>query len=124
MRISARRRAPRPKACGHWCRSGGGRYRLADLDPIGTRALPIVEHHAVRLDEVTDLGCAHPEHLVKDRHDYAEGVVAEDRGLGDPCQVSVLGCRDCEPIGVIDVQHDVDVRAPIAHVDDAVGSYA
>ena len=64
---------------------GGVRNRLADLDPIGACALPIVQHHAVRLDEGTDLGRAHLEYLVKDRHNNAEGIVAENGGLCDPC---------------------------------------
>src|SRR5215468_1322669 len=101
--------------------AGHIRGRLSDLHAIGARALPIMEHHSVRLDESPDLRRSHSEDLVKDRHQDTEGVVTQNRGLGDARKMAILGRRDGEPLGVIDVQHDVYVRAPISDIDDAIG---
>jgi hypothetical protein len=80
-----------------------------------------VEQHAVRLDEGADLRRTHPEHLVKYRDEDAEGVIAQDGRPRDAREVAILGHGNREAVGIIDVQHDVHVRAPVPHVDDAVG---
>src|SRR5215472_17283976 len=78
-------------ACRH---SGGGRTHRADFHPDCARSLPVVQYQPVRLDECTDLCRAHSEHLVKDRHQDAEGVIAQYGGPGDSRKMAVLGRRN------------------------------
>src|SRR5664280_1017260 len=63
-----------------------------------------------------------PAHyLFQDGNEDGQGAVADHGTLGDGRQVLVLGNGNGETIAPIHVQHNVDVGAAIAHIDDAIG---
>src|SRR5207248_5095498 len=53
-------------------------------------------------------------------HQHAQGVVAQNRAFGDLGNVPGLGDSNRETVPMVHVQHDVDVRAAVADVNNPV----
>src|ERR1700737_2258939 len=68
----------------------------------------------------SDLAHIVPDNLLEDRHQDTEGVVADDRALRYLSNIFGLGRGNREAAAVVYVKHDVDIRAAVANVEDAV----
>ena len=74
----------------------------------------------MRFEKRPDLARIVPNNLLEDRHQYAEGVVADDRPLRYLSNILGLGRSNREATAMVYVKHDVDIRAAVANVDDVV----
>ena len=102
------------------------RYRqrwlpIADLYAIGPRLVPGLERQSMSLDELPYGARALVEDPVERRHHDTEGVT-EDAAARDARELPVVRDGYGEAVMVVDVQHDMDVRAAIADVDHTIRS--
>src|ERR1700686_1312568 len=108
-----------PSRSGHGLR--GDQELLGDRHAIGSFLFPFLEFQSIGLEQ-----CPHPpdppvENLVQQGNHDAERVVAENGAVRNPRQLLILGDRDGEPFAAVDVKHDMDVRAPVTHINCAIG---
>src|SRR6185437_6509220 len=93
---------------------------FADHHTVGPRSLPTVEREPVGLEEAADFRGADAEHLIENRNENTAGVVTEDGASSDARELLVLRYRDREALPIVDMKHDVNVRAAVSHIDDPV----
>src|SRR6185295_13679827 len=95
--------------------------RSEDVNAIGPVSLPVVKHQPVRFEERSNLRFAQSQHLIENRHDDAECALTQHGATSDARKLAVRRNGDGEPVTVVYMVHDVNVRAAVAHIDDAIG---
>src|SRR6202158_300976 len=129
-RSTTRRRRPLPPIRDNrpqeWpSRSGHGlrvdQELLGDSHAICSCLFPFLEFQSIGLAQCPDPPDPPVENLVQQGNHDAERVVAENGAVRNPRQLLILGDRDGEPFAAVDVKHDMDVRAPVAHINSAIG---
>src|SRR5215471_2292171 len=93
---------------------------FADGEPVGANFIPFLDQKASGFESCPNAGGRPAGDILEDRDEETECVVAEN---GSPRDLGYeLGFRDRDSISVaaIDMEHDVDIRAAVADIDDAV----
>ena len=93
---------------------------FADGEPVGSDFVPLLDQKATGFESCANTGGRPAGDILEDGNEEAECVIGED---GSPRDLGYeLGFRDRDsiPIAAIDMEHDVDIRAAIANVDDSV----
>src|SRR5208283_2495658 len=85
---------------------------------------PFIQRQSVGFEQCPNVPRSPLEKLVENGHHDAERAIAEHRTIGNSRELLVLGNRNREPVTIIDVQHDMNVRTAVADVDHAIRSDA
>src|SRR5271154_2152385 len=93
---------------------------VLDGEHVGAHFVPLAEHQAVGGEETADFGGVPAEDFFDDGDEDAHGVVAEDGAAGDAGDELGFGDGDGEAVVLVDVHHDGEIGAAVAHVDDVV----
>src|SRR5207302_3692775 len=93
---------------------------VANSEPIRAHAVPFLNHEAMIFEERADLAGSESGDLFQHGHEHAERVVTDHRALGDVRHLAGLRGGDREAIAAIHMQHDGNVRLPVAHVYDLI----
>jgi hypothetical protein len=104
---------------------GRGSYRhvlggILDGEPVGAHFIPLEQRQAVGSEEAADASGVPAQKFFEHGNENAHGVVADDGALGDTRDELGFGDGDGKAVVMIDVHHDGQIGAAIAHVDDVV----
>jgi len=102
---------------------GGGDEGLGgvlDGEHVGAHFVPLAEDQAVGGEVAADFGGVPLEYVFENGDEDAHGVVAEDGALGDAGNELGFADGDGAAVVLVDVHHDGEIGAAVAHVDDVV----
>src|SRR5450759_3434698 len=91
-----------------------------DGQDIGLHLVPLLNEHSLGFEQIANRMRVPAHHLLQDGNEDGQCAVADHGTLGDGRQVLVLGNGNGETIAPIHVQHDMDVGAAVAYIDDAI----
>src|SRR5580700_2601148 len=91
-----------------------------DGEQIRLHLVPLLNEEALRFKHIANRQGVPSRHVFEYRDQDRQRVIADDRPLRDRRQVFVLRHRYGVTVAAVDVQHDVNVRAAVAHIYDAV----
>src|SRR5664280_2886716 len=101
-----------------FCRSEAGN----DRQDVGLHFVPLLNEQTLGFEQIANRMRVPAHDLFQDGNKDGQGAVADHGTLGDGRKVLVLGNGNGETIAPIHVEHDVDVGAAVANIDDAVRS--
>src|SRR5262249_20284248 len=99
-----------------------GNHHGTECQPVGANAIPLVNEHSLRLEELSDAEPRPGHDIFEDRCQNGQCIAAEHSSLGDLRDGARLGDSDCESIPRIDVQHHVYIGAAVPAIDHVVGT--
>src|ERR1035438_9390848 len=91
-----------------------------DGQDIGLHLVPLLNEQTLGFEQTANRMRVPAHYLFQDGNEDGQCAVADHGTLGNGRQVLVLGNGNGETIAPIHVQHDMDVGAAIAYIDDAV----